>query len=230
MSNELIPVTYYGLHQTPDGVAYLHQGRKASNFISLRQLSPYEVVTKRRGLCPHLINPASPVPDKNHWEIFLRMFKDELVQAMLPIPKDRMALTPYLSDPNNELLMDLLMLSRMAGPIYPVVLPINKLTRPQLMEQLGLTNVLPLVLTGVQTSDQSYINEIATEARSMPRKLVLTGDDHLVIRSPMVRIRTSLWDLDRVQLQSLNMETIGAAVLRRFARGERIDTEFVRDK
>ncbi len=230
MSEELTPVTHYGLHTTPEGVAYLHQGRKASNFISMKQLSPYEVVTKRSRLCPHLINPASTVPDRAHWELFLRMFDDPLVQAMLPIPKSRNALIPYLSDPQGELVMDFVMLSRMGGPVYPVVLPIGKLPKNTILEELTLTNVLPLVLTNVQTSDQSLVNDLALESRTLPRKLIFSGDDHLVIRNPLVRVSTSLWDLDRVELQSLNMETIGAAVLRRHARGERIDTEFVREK
>lgn len=230
MTEDLIPVTNYGLHSTPEGVAYLHQGRKASNFISMKAPSPYEVLTKRGRQCPHLINPASNVPDRNHWELFLRMFNDPLVQAMLPIPKDRTSLVPFISDPNNELMMNLLMLSRMGSPVFPVVMPINKLPKNTLLEELTLTNVLPLVLTNVQNSDQKLINELAAEARTLPRKLVLSGDPHMVIRSPLVRIETDLWHMDQVELQSLNMETIGAAVLRRHARGERIDTEFVREK
>lgn len=230
MNDELIPVTHYGLHTTQDGIAYLHQGRKASNFISMRQLSPYEVTTKRNRLCPHLINPASTVPDRAHWELFLRMFHDPLVQAMLPIPKDRTSLVPFITDPNGELTMDLVMLSRMGSPIYPVVIPIGKLSKQVILEELTLTNVLPLILTGIQTSDQRLINELAAESRTLPRKLILAGDDHMVIRPPLERIMTQLWDFDRVQLQSLNMETIGAAVLRRYARNERIDTEFVRER
>lgn len=230
MSDELIPVTHYGLHTTPDGVAYLHQGRKASNFISMRQLSPYEVVTKRKRLCPHLINPASTVPDRAHWELFLRMFHDSLVNAMLPVPKHRIELVPFISDPNGELTMDLVMLSRMGSPVYPVVMPINKLPKATILEELTLTNVLPLVLTGVEPADQKLMNELAVESRTLPRKLIFAGDDHMVIRPPLIRITTILWDHDRVELQSLNMETIGAAVIRRHARGERIDTEFVREK
>ena len=228
MSDELIPVTHYGLHLTPDGVAYLHQGRKASNFISMRQLSPYEVLTKRGRLCPHLINAASTVPDRAHWELFLRMYDDPLVRAMLPIPKHRNELVPFISDPQGELLMDLVMLSRMGGPVSPVVIPFGKLSKTIILEELTLTNVLPLVLTGVETSDQKLMNELAVESRTLPRKLIFAGDDHMVIRTPMIRITTSLWDFDSIELQSLNMETIGAAVLRRHARGEQINTEFVR--
>jgi hypothetical protein len=230
MSDELIPVTHYGLHTTPDGVAYLHQGRKASNFISMRQLSPYEVTTKRKRLCPHLINPASTVPDRAHWELFLRLFDDPLVQALMPIPKDRNSLVPYINDPNGELMMDLVMLSRMGSPVFPVVMPINKLPKATILEELSLTNVLPLVLTGVETADQRLVNELAVESRTLPRKLVFAGNEFVVIRNPLIRIATELWHFDRVELQSLNMETIGAAIIRRYARGERIDTEFVRDK
>lgn len=230
MNDELIPVSNYGLHFTRSGVGYLHQGRKATNFISMKAPSTYEVRTKRNRPCPHLINAASTIPDDAHWELFLRIFNDKLVQAMLPTPKERSALIPFLSDPNNELMMTLVMLSRMASPIYPVVMPITKLPKATILEELTLTNVLPLVLTGVQHCDQALIGELAHEARTLPRRLVLTGDPHMIIRPPLVRIETDLWDMDQIKLQSLNMETIGAAVLRRFARGERIDTEFARDR
>lgn len=230
MNEELIPVTHYGLHTTLDGVSYLHQGRKASNFISMRQLSPFDVMTKRKRLCPHLINPASTVPDKAHWELFLRLYSDPLMQALLPIPKDRNAMVPYITDPNGELMMDLVMLSRMGSPVFPVVMPINKLPKATILEELSLTNVLPLILTNVETADQKLVNELAIESRTLPRKLVFSGDEFLVIRPPLERIVTNLWDFDRVQLQSLNMETIGAAVIRRYARGEKINAEFIREK
>lgn len=227
---EMIPVTHYGLHATQEGVVYLHQGRKASNFISMKQQSPYNVLTKRNRLCPHLINPASTVPDKNHWELFLRIYDDELVQAMLPIPKSRGSCVPFLSVHNNEMLMELVMLSRLGSPIFPVVMPVRKLPKSTILEELSLTNVLPLVLTDVQTADQTLINELAVESRTLPRKLILAGDPMLVIRQPLIRIATDINFMDCVQLQSLNMETIGAAVIRRHARGERIDTEFARER
>lgn len=227
--DELLPVTHYGVHTTPDGVVYLHQGRKASNFISMKQPSPYKVTTRRGRICPHLINPASTVPDRAHWELFTKVFQDPMVQAMLPVPKQRGSLTPYINDPNGELTMDLVMLSRLGSPIFPVVVPFHKMSNTLILEELSLTNVLPLVLTHCQTADQSRIEDLMKDAPFQPRRLVLSGSEHLVIRQPMVRIQTNLWHMDRVELQSLNMETIGAALLRRYARGEQLDTDFVRE-
>lgn len=227
---DLIPVNHYGVHTTPEGIVYLHQGRKASNFISMKQPSPYTVRTQRNRDCPHLINPASTTPDRSHWGMFLRLFDDALVQAMLPTPKVRGTPVPFLVDPNNELLLDLVMLSRMGSPIHTAVMPLAKLNKKTLLEELTLTNALPLVLTGAQTSDQDFVDELAQESMTLPRRLVITGHDHLIVRKPLQRITTELWHMDRVELQSMNMEIIGAAILRRHSRGEQINTEFVREK
>lgn len=229
MSEELTIVTHYGLHTSPDGIAYLHQGRKANNFLSMKQPSPFTVRTKKSKPCPHLINPASTIPDRAHWSLFLRMMDDDLVREMLPIPKERNALVPFLADPNGELMMDLVMLSRLGSPILPVVVPFRKMTPRFFMEELSITNALPLVLTSITTADQADMEELARESRSTPRKLILVGSPNMVIRTPMKRITTDLWNFDKLEMQSLNMENIGAAVIRRHARGEKIDADFIRD-
>ena len=223
-----IPVSNYGLHADEDGIFYLHQGRSAQNFIGLKKPSPYDVALKKNRACPHLINAASPVPDYVHWQAFLRLLPDPLVQALLPTPKERGSTIPYLPDPNNELAMPLVILSRMSSPIYPVVLPVRRLSTAQILEELGMTNVCPLVLTGVQTSDNALINEIAAEALLRPRRLVFTGDPAVVIRKPLERIKSDIWSVDELQLAGLPMETLGALLVRRFARGEKLDAEIVR--
>lgn len=224
----IIPVTHYGVHTTDEGVAYLHQGRSASNFIGLKAVSPFQISTKKSLPCPHLINQAAPIPDAVHWQAFSRILKDPLVQSLLPIPKEMGTLVPYLPDPQNELNLDLVTLSRMSSPIYPVVMPLRKLTKGQLMNELSLTNVCPLILTGVQPEDNAYLNEIAREAILYPRKLLLTGDPTVVIRYPMERIQTSIWNMDEAVLMGLPMESLGALMLRRHARSERLDAEITK--
>jgi hypothetical protein len=223
-----IPVSCYGLHTDEDGIVYLHQGRNATNFIGLKKPSPFEVAVPKKKACPHLISHAAPVPDHRHWAMFQRMLPDPLVQALLPVPKEYLSLIPYLNDANNELAMSLAILTRMASPIYPVVHPVRKLTKGQVIDELSITNVCPLVLTGVQTSDNSYINELAREARTLPRRLLFTGDPSVVIREPLQRIQSNIWTMDELDMVGLPLETLGALLLRRFARGERLDANIVR--
>lgn len=222
------PVPHYGLHTSPEGVVYLHQGRGSNNFIGLKQSSPFAVIPRKALPCPHLINQAAPVPDVAQWQQFSKLLNDPLVQAMLPIPKEVGEPAAYLPDPQNEMMLTLVALSRMSGPIYPVVHELRKMTRAQVMHELAITNACPLVLTSVQCEDNAYINELAKEAQLMPRRLVFTGDPAVVIRHPLARIQSHLWDADRTVLVGLPLENLGALLLRRFARGERLDAEIVR--
>lgn len=228
MDTLLTPVSYYGLHYTPEGVAFLHQGRSAANFIGLKSQSPFEVKQAKNKACPHIINTASPVPDRAHWDLFLRLVRDPLVEIMLPIPKERQNLIPFISDPNNELAMDLVILSRLSSPIYQVVHPFEKFTQKQLIEELSLTNIAPLVLTGILPEHTNNVMAIAKEARLLPRKLILTGDPTIPITAPLYRLQTTIWDFDDLTLAGLPMESLGAAALRRYARGEQIDTPYPR--
>lgn len=228
MSNMILtPVSHYGLHYN-DGVAFLHQGRNATNFIGLRSTSPFEVVTQKNKACPHIINTASPVPDRTHWDLFLRLFQDPLVQAMLPVPKERSSLVPFFNDPNNELAMDLVILSRLSSPIYPVVHPVGKHTVKQLIEELALTNIAPLVITGITQEEHNFMMSVVTEARTLPRKLIFTGEGNVPIVRPLERLSTDIWDFDDLTLAALPMESLGAALIRRFARGEKLDAPYVR--
>lgn len=223
-----IPVTHYGLHTTDTDIVYLHQGRSSNNFIGLKQPSPFTVQLPKSKPCPHLINNASQIPDAVHWRQFTLLLTDPLVQALLPIPRGKSDLIPYLNDPQNELAMDLVILSRMSSPIYPVVHPLSKMTMGKLRDELSLTNVCPLILTGVQPSDTSFLYDIASEARMLPRRLLLTGDPSVPIRKPLQRIQTEIWDFDDLKLAGLPMESLGALLLRRFARGEKLDADIVK--
>lgn len=220
-------VSHYGLHYTQDGVAYLVQGREgnSANFISLPVRSPFRISSNSkwgRKACPHIINPVAPRPDRVHWETFLKIFDDELVQEMLPIPKDRQALVPYLSDPNKTLGLDLVNLSRLSSPIYPLVVSV---TTPlyQIMSDLEVTNVAPLVLTGIEPAHQEMITKLALDSRFLPRKLILVGDPYIVVRPPLKRIQTFIQTLSEESLMLLPMETIGSNILKKFARGEKLN-------
>jgi hypothetical protein len=223
-------VGHYGLH-SDDGVWYLHQGRKqASNFISLNRPSPFEVLNDqgKKQACPHLVNSSVPMPDKVQWEFFLELFEDPLLPYFLPIPRTTTESIPYVVDPNNELIMSLLALSRLSSPIYPVVHQIQHLNVPRIQSELRLTNIAPFVITNIKTENQYLIEEISNEARRCPRRLILVGDPMLVIRQPLMKVQTFIQDFPESKLHSAPMESLGAVALRRWARGEQINTPWVR--
>lgn len=228
----LTPINHYGLHRAEDSIAYLHQGRpNAPNFIGLQKPSPFQQKPEGAKACPHLINMSSPMPDRNHMGAFCELYPDLLVQYMLPIPKPAFDKVPYLNDPNNDLAMTLTILGKLCSPLQTIVHPLNSLNERTIVEKLNLTNLAPLVLTGVRTEDQSYINRLAKEAQIRPRRLILTGDPMVVVRDPMVRLTTYLWEVDAINLVQLPMEQLGVMALRRYARGEQIDAPYSsRDK
>ena len=226
-----IIVNHYGLHADSTGVWYLHQGRRqAGNFISLSRPSPFEVMNEggKKVACPHLINSSAPMPDKVQWEQFLEMYEDPLMKYFLPIPREITDPIPYLVDANHDLTMPLVLLSRLSSPIYPVVHQLRTLSFSRIQAELRITNVCPFVITGIQTSDQYTVEQIANEARRLPRRLILVGDPMVVVRTPMERVTTYVTDFEEVRLHTAPMENLGAVAMRRFARGEPINTPWIR--
>lgn len=221
-------VTHYGLHQTNDGVHYLHQGGgKSANFIGLAAPSPFEVRTSegKQRACPHTINVGSPMPDREHWRAFMEIYPDELTKQFLPLPKLRGEPVPFIENVDDMLL---LVLSKLSSPIYPVIHHIASYPIRLFEEQMRVTNVTPLVLTHIQTEHQTEIERLSAIAMRSPRKLILVGDRHMVICNPMQRIETQLEYMDHKILYTLPMEQLGAVALRRWARGEGIDSPWER--
>jgi hypothetical protein len=85
-----------------------------------------------------------------------------------------------------------------------------------------------LVLTHIKTQHQSMLEHVVSIARGAPRRLILSGEENMVIRDPMFRLKTNLSNFDQTLLYSLPMENLGAVSLRRWARGEVIDSDWVR--
>lgn len=216
-----IEVGTYGLHWTPDGIAYLHQGRSAMNFLSLKAPSPFAVILPRRMMCNHLFPTGAAVPDPMHWSQFQALARDPLVQAMLPIPKpDHEAGVYVMEDTNDELNLTLLTLSRMSSPLAPIVRPIWHYTPTDLNIELDRTNVQPLVLTQANPKHQKLLDGIISQARYSARRVVITGTADLVVSKPAVRLRTGLLAGEEGHIVSLPLEALGMTVLKRHARRE----------
>lgn len=212
-------VEHYGLFW--DGpVAWLLQGRGGSNFVGLREKTPFRVAG---GMCNHLIPPAAPIPDRIHWEKFLEIVNDPLVRAMLPIPRPEGSRAFFVEDPYNDLAFHLASLSRLSSPIKGVVRPLWTVKVKDLEKELSSTNVQPLVLTQAEPKGQPVVDAIGDFSMMLPRTTILTGRGDMVVQKPMQRITTQIRNFDIEDLLTLPMENIGAAVLRRHARNEPID-------
>lgn len=230
-NSEEIRVTRYGLHQTPEGVHFLHQGGASGhNFIGWPKPSPFKIeVGKGRGLCPHNFSPNVGHPDRGHWEKFIEMYEDPLFRACLPLPKVPGEATPFLVDNHSEAITLMVVLSRLSSPVVPLVVPFNRMTPYQVGNALSLTNVAPLILHSVTPEDQMLLNQIVNDAQTKPRKLILLGHSEVVIRMPMKRITTILdTSIHPHQLLSLPLESLGTVALRRFCRDEQINAPFAK--
>ena len=209
-------VDHFGLHWNKS-VAWLLQGRGATNFLGVNQKTPFQVVDA--GACNHSIPTSIISPDATQWEAFTALVADPLVSAMLPLP-NRQGF--YMVDPHDDLSIYLSSLSRMSSPIRPVVKPIWTMTSNQIQKALRESNVQPLVLSQATAKDQRAINEIAKLIRYTPRTVILTGTADLVVPTPMQRITTNIQATDIHDLMTLPLEALGAAVLRRHARREEL--------
>ena len=221
-------VTNYGIHRTPDNIAYLHQaGGRSLNFIGLAEKSPFEVAPIKKLPCPHRINGAAPMPAKEHWAAFMELFPDPLVQEFLPIPRSLRDPVPFVSSAHvNDML--LFLLSKLSSPIHPIVKRFESYKISQLEVDMAITNVCPLVLTHVQTEHQAEVEAMCSIAKRSPRKLILVGDPIMVMRPPLASVDTNIEHYDEATLYSLPMENLGAVALRRWARGEQINSPWNR--
>lgn len=229
--SDTIQVRYFGLHRSEENIEYLHQGNgRGMNFIGLSGPSPFEVTfdTKKKPMCPHKIDLTPGSPDRSHWEYFIRLYDDELFREFLPLPKDPDGQALYVEDTLGQLHLHLTVMSKMSSPVTQLVMPLRRMSQEKIIEALSITNLAPLVLTEVDTSDQRYINLLARESASLPRKLILVGNDGIVVRHPLRRIKTSMAFVDINKLVTMPLESIGSMALRRYARSEQINTPIIR--
>lgn len=214
-----IPADNYGVHW--DGsVAWLVQGRKGNNFVGIKQQCPFVV---NGGMCNHLVPAAAPVPDKLHWEAFMNVFQDPLVQAMLPIPKDPGQNVFFIEDPHNDLTHYLATLSRLSSPIKSIIRPAWMMKAKQLEKELTASNIQPLVLAQANQQCQAVVDLVAQMSMFSPRTVLITGSSEVVASPPIQRIKSDIRSFDLSDLMTLPMENLGAALLRRHARLEELD-------
>lgn len=214
-------VQNYGLHW--DGsVAWLLQGRgKGSNFVGLKGTCPF---TASNAMCNHLVPVASPIPDRHHWQEFTRIMNDPLVRAMLPIPRSPGKNTFFLEDPHNDFGLFLICLSRLSSPILPVVKPAWTVKVKDLEKEMSSSNIQPMVVVQSTGKSQNVIDLIVQLAPHSPRTVIISGEPEVVASPEFQRVDTQIRKLINLEeLLPLPLESIGAAILRRYSRREELD-------
>lgn len=216
-------VSHYGVHWDENAVAWLMQGRGSANALGLKEKPPYQVKLPSKSVhCNHQVPLATPVPNDYHWEFFLQLLDDPLVQAMLPIPKSAGG-TYYVADPDDRLWQILVLLSKMSSPIYNCVVPIWTLSEEAVTKELQQTNIQPFVITQAEAKHSKMLAQMSKAAVYLPRKLVVSGARDVVVPPTMQRLETRLHDpdvFDQSDLMALPWENLGATVIRKYMRRE----------
>lgn len=213
-------VDHYGLH-FDSRISWLLQGRGGTNFVGLKKQCPF--IVKGVGMCNHLIPAAAPIPDRVHWEFFQDIVTDPLVQAMLPIPRPSTQRAYFVEDPHDDLNILISCLSRFSSPIRSVLKPAWMLAMEEIEQQMGTTNIQPWVITQATPKQQKIVSHVAKASPYMPRTVVVTGNRDIVVNDPMMRLETKIRDVNLETLISMPLENIGAMILRRVSRKEKID-------
>jgi hypothetical protein len=167
-----------------------------------------------------MIASAAPVPDARHWNRFVELLDDPLVQAMLPLPKLVGQKSFFISDRSDTLSIYLSCLSRLSSPIQSVVRPFWMMDKKDVEKQMNRSNIQPWVITSASSKNQTRITELLQAADLFPRTLIITGSDDLVLQKTTQRIKTKIQDVPLQDLLTLPLESIGAAVIRKYARKE----------
>ena len=222
-------VTHYGVHWAPGKLAYLHQGRGATNAVGVREQSPFEVRTARRWMCNHLIALNAVNSARGHLVKFEELIsKNPLVRFMLLVPKGAGASSALLASRSHEQdLLQVALLLKMSSPIKLPVFWANVANTQTLVSELGMTNVQPLVLAGVTVEHTAMARDVCREAALSPRRLLVIA--HPDVTLPGEIDGRHLFEQDEVDLAALHWETLGSLVLRGHMRGEWDGSWFTRE-
>ena len=117
----------------------------------------------------------------------------------------------------------LVLLSTLSSPISKIAKPTWTFNADKMQEVLSQSNIQPLILTQTTVKQQKIVDQVAKLSAYEPRTVVMTGDPDVIATKPCVRINTRIRDFPLEDLAQVAMEGLGAAVIRRYCRNEKID-------
>lgn len=200
-------------------IPWLLQGTGGQNALGLR--SPCPILPPARVSCGHSISLELPPPSPTDWGKFRSIWRDPLIQAMLPVPQLG-SRGFFLVDESDQLSTRLVALARLTSPTTQVVQPIWMTTSGDFKRAIRQTNIQPLVMTQVSVRDQRRVSHMARGAVYHPRTLILTGGVDVLAPSPLRRISSDLLSLSAEDLNAMPLERIGAEIIRRQLRREEL--------
>lgn len=220
-------LTYSGIHTLDNDFRYLFQPTcpEGWSFVGIKSGSGY--TTRGLKTCTHEI----PLPlafrpvSRRHWDTFKRLFNDPLVQAMLPVPKDGKAGTGvyYLNTAKCPGYVALLaVLERMSSPLHRGLRSWWSCRSSSLFKEMGYTNVHPLMIHNLRSSDVVSARQLAMDAATQPRTVMLLGEE-MILGNEVTEIHTELHNLALEDLIALPWEHIGANVIVNYCRFNSLD-------
>lgn len=186
----MIHLDHYGLHWVEGDIALLVQQDRVDHVLGIPMEFPVEVKTFRRGLtCPHNI----PLEFAEYHDLP----SDELVRAMLPLPKPEGGLSLFVEDtPENwkyVVQLQKLSSSKQQFPLWSC--------QPDVAgPMLQLTNLAPLIVFGYNEYNQITLSRLIQMAHHSPRRLIFLGPKNAVLRPEIKRIEVKPVDLSDIPL------------------------------
>ena len=218
MTNQI--VSCFGIHKY-EGINYLHQKDGGSNFVNLKEKSPL-TVKNPYGIktCNHMIPTTLSSLDKNDWNLFEKILNDPLIQVLLPLPRSEGKKFYYIDDQMDQLSRYLVLFSGLSSLIRNILRPAWTFKVDDLQKQMSLSNIQALILTQTTTKQQKIVDHVAKLTAYEPRTVLLTGDPDVIATKPCIRIKTDILNISFEDLAKINMQNIGAEVIRRYCRNE----------
>lgn len=234
-------VSYFGVHWTESTeglVAFLDQEKvdrrteaivpTGTNVRGYAAKSPFLVQPVRRGLrCPHRIQTILPTPDEPYWNVFKEMLeRGGLVRVMAPIPRVPGIGGHYFVHPDGVSAADLnariALMSNMCFPVGPIRVDADAVRVPQLLDELTVSNVAPVVLTGVEPRHTAMLRKLGEAAPTVPRCLVAIGSAAVPLQPGWVRPDPGI-GIHRYEMELMAMvpwQQVGGTLTRLYMRAE----------
>jgi len=196
----MIAVSHYGVHRTPEGIAYLHQAEGGENAVGVPDPSPFTVVQRRP--CNHQIRLTEAIGLTE-----FDFLDDPLVQALAPLPRTSTKVFYIEASPLVSVLIQ--HLAEMSAPVKAIIQPFWMRGKVDPRE-LQTTNVQPLIITQLSAKQTPEVQELVASSYSIPRTILLAGVQDVVVPQPGDRITTKLGQ----QHLSIPWRRVGAALLK----------------
>lgn len=133
---------------------------------------------------------------------------------MSPVPKAIAEGPAYLA--THDYASVVATLARMSSSTRLATIPLWSVPPERVIRALEQTNVQPLLLTGIQPDHRNKLDRILEAAPLMPRRLLLQGSPHVILRPGTVKITSTLGGASFDDFADLPWEAYGAHLLKRY--------------